>query len=111
MPTRDRCASQCGVWAGGLHSRASDMELIMPTLTPDERRSLMYQHRYAAGQHVSYAEHGPRGPWKGEHAIVALLPHGADEPQYRISHADQSYDRVVWEHELTEDLGARERGQ
>ena len=59
----------------------------------------------------SYAEHGPRGPWKGGYAIVALLPHGADEPQYRISHADQSYDRVVWEHELTEDLGARERGQ
>jgi hypothetical protein len=87
------------------------MELIMPTLTPDERRSLMNQHRYAAGQHVSYAEHGPRGPWKGGYAIVALLPHGADEPQYRISHADQSYDRVVWEHELTEDLGARERGQ
>src|SRR5215210_5796753 len=80
------------------------MELIMPTLTPDERRSLMNQHRYAAGQHVSYAEHGTRGPWKGGYAIVALLPHGADEPQYRISHADQSYDRVLWEHELTEDL-------
>ena len=81
----------------------------MPTLTLDERRSLMYQHRYAAGQQVSYAEHGPRGPWKGGYAIVALLPHGGDEPQYRISHADQSYDRVVWEHELTEDLGARKR--
>jgi hypothetical protein len=87
------------------------MELIVPTLTPDERRSLMNQHRYAAGQHVSYAEHGPRGPWTGGYAIVALLPHGADEHQYRISHADQSYDRVVWEHELTEDLGARERGR
>jgi len=80
-------------------------------LTPDERRSLMNQHRYAAGQHISYAEHGPAGPWTGGYAIVALLPHGADEPQYRISHADQSYDRVVREHELTEDLGARERGQ
>ena len=64
----------------------------------------MNQHRYAAGQHISYAEHGPAGPWKGGYAIVALLPHGADEPQYRISHADQSYDRIVREHELTEDL-------
>ena len=34
----------------------------MPTLTLDERRSLMYQHRYAAGQHVSYAEPDPAGP-------------------------------------------------
>ena len=60
-----------------------------PALTHDESRSLMNQHRYAAGQHISYAEHGPAEPWKGGYAIVALLPHGPDKPQYQISHADQ----------------------
>jgi hypothetical protein len=69
------------------------------------------QHLYAVGQHVSYAESGTAGSWKGGYAIVALLPNGADEPQYQISNADQSYDRVVQEHELTEDLSARERGR
>jgi hypothetical protein len=71
----------------------------------------MTKHLYAVGQHVSYVEDGTSGPGKGGYAIVALVPNRADEPQYQISSADQSYDRVVREHELTEDLGARERGQ
>jgi hypothetical protein len=33
-----------------------------------------------------------------------LRDRGTSEPQYQISNAEQSYDRVVREHELTEDL-------
>jgi hypothetical protein len=68
-------------------------------------------HEYAVGQHVSYAEDGIAWPWKGGYEILALVPIGTQGPQYRIRNADQSYDRVVDEHELTEDLGARGQGQ
>ena len=71
----------------------------------------MREHLYAVGQHVSYAEDGIAWPWRGGYEILALLPIGAHEPQYQIRNADQSYDRVVQEHELTEDLGARGRGR
>ena len=72
----------------------------------------MSKHLYAVGQHVSYAEDGIAWPWKGGYAIVALLPDGTSEPQYQISNAEQSYDRVVREHELTEGSWcARGRGQ
>ena len=64
----------------------------------------MSKHLYEVGQHVSYAENGTDGPWTGGYAIVALLPDGTDEPQYQISDAGHSYDRVVREHELAEDL-------
>jgi hypothetical protein len=36
---------------------------------------------------------------------VRLHPLGSDEPQYAIRNADQSSDRIVFEHELCEDLG------
>ena len=35
--------------------------------------------------------------------VIALLPAGIDEPAYRIRNADQAYDRVVREHELSKD--------
>jgi hypothetical protein len=59
-------------------------------------------HEYAVGQHVSYAEDGIAWPWKGGYEILALEPIGTQGPQYRIRNVDQSYDRVVDEHELTE---------
>jgi hypothetical protein len=71
----------------------------------------MSEHLYAVGQHVSYAEDGIAWPWRGGYEIVALMPVGTDKPKYQIRNADQSYDRIVQEHELTEDLGARGRGQ
>lgn len=68
------------------------------------------QHRFAVGQAVSYAEDGRHEVWKGGYEIVRLDdPRG--EPQYAIRSADQSYDRIVHEHELREDLGARARGR
>jgi hypothetical protein len=71
--------------------------------------NFMHEHLYAVGQHVSYAEDGIAWPWRGGYEIVALLPAMAHEPRYQIRNADQSYDRVVREQELTEDLGARGR--
>jgi hypothetical protein len=71
---------------------------------------LMRSHRYAAGQHISYAEdHSPNDVWRGGYEIVSLLPAGDREPQYQIRNADQTYDLVVEEYQLQEDLGARGR--
>jgi hypothetical protein len=75
-----------------------------PTTHPTGR------HRFAVGQAVSYAEDGQPEIWKGGYEIVRLDdPRG--EPQYAVRSADQSYDRIVHEHELREDLGARVRGR
>ncbi len=69
------------------------------------------RHRFDVGQPVSYAEDGKPEIWKGGYEIVMLCDSSACEPQYAIRSADQSYDRIVREHELCEDLGARVRGQ
>jgi hypothetical protein len=75
-----------------------------PTTRPTD------SHRFAVGQAVSYAEDGQPEIWKGGYEIVRL-DDACDEPQYAIRNADQSYDRIVHEHELREDLGARARGR
>jgi hypothetical protein len=68
------------------------------------------RHLFAVGQSVSYAEDGRPDIWEGGYEIVRLdAP--LDEPQYAIRSADQSYDRIVHELELREDLGARMRGR
>ena len=66
-------------------------------------------HLFAVGQPVSYAEDGRCETWKGGYEIVRL-DEPLHEPRYAIRNADQSYDRIVHEHELREDLGARTRG-
>jgi hypothetical protein len=65
----------------------------------------MHRHLYGLGEQVSYAEDGIAWPWQGGFEVIALLPAGIDEPAYRIRNADQAYDRVVREHELSEDTG------
>jgi hypothetical protein len=75
------------------------------------KESAMRHHRFDIGQQVSYAEDGKPHVWRGGYDIVRLHPPGKDEPQYAIRSADQSYDRIVFEHELREDLGARVRGR
>lgn len=68
----------------------------------------MRTHRYTVGQRVSYAEsYPPNDVWRGGYEIVFLLPTGSREPQYQIRSADQTYDRVVGESQLQEDLDAR----
>jgi hypothetical protein len=74
-------------------------------------RFIVRQHHFDVGQPVSYAEDGKPHLWNGGYEIVRLRPAGTDEPQYVIRNADQSYDRIVREHELCADLGARMRGQ
>jgi len=66
-------------------------------------------HRFAVGQAISYAEDDKPEIWRGGYEIVGL-DDPRREPQYTIRSADQSHDRVVREHELREDLGARVRG-
>jgi hypothetical protein len=67
-------------------------------------------HQFAVGQAVSYAEDGQPEIWKSGYEIVRLDDPCA-KPRYAIRSADQSYDRIVHEHELREDLGARARGR
>jgi hypothetical protein len=68
-------------------------------------------YRFEIGQPVSYAEDSRPHVWEEGYEIVRLHPLGSDEPQYAIRNADQSSDRVVFEHELCEDLGAGMRGR
>ena len=85
---------------------------LMVVEQPEESSSTptLGQHRFAVGQAVSYAEDGQPEIWKGGYEIVRLDdPHHV--PRYAIRSADQSYDRIVHEHELREDLGARGRGR
>jgi hypothetical protein len=68
----------------------------------------MRTHRYAEGQHVSYADdYSPNKIWVSGYEIVSRLPTGNREPQYRIRSKEQSYDRVVWESQLQEEFGSR----
>ena len=64
----------------------------------------MHSHFYALGQQVSYAEDGIAWPWKCGFEVIALLPASTDEPAYRIRNAEQAYDRIVCEHELSEHI-------
>ena len=68
------------------------------------------EHLFAVGQAISYAEDGQPESWKGGYEIIRL-DDPQREPLYAIRSADQSYDRIVHEHELREDLGARSRGR
>lgn len=79
--------------------------------TSNRQWGLLGGHRFDVGQPVSYAEDGKPEIWRGGYEIVRICDPGSLEPQYAIRNADQSYDRIVREHELCEDLGARVRGQ
>jgi hypothetical protein len=65
---------------------------------------------FDVGQAVTYAEDGKAEVWEGGYEIVALYGVRDKDPRYAIRNADQSYERIVREHELRENLGARERG-
>lgn len=70
----------------------------------------MRPHRYAVGQHVSYAaDYSPNKIWVSGYEIVSLLPAGNREPQYQIRTDDQTYDQVVWESQLQAGHGSRKR--
>jgi hypothetical protein len=80
---------------------------------PDTRESpvTMRHHRFEAGEPVSYTEDGNSAASKGGFEILGLDRPGTHEPGYVIRSAEESSDRVVKEHELQEDLGARVRGR
>jgi hypothetical protein len=68
------------------------------------------QHLLDVGQAISYAEDGKPEHWQGGYQIVNAVAADAREPRYTIRNADDPNDRVVKQHELREDLGARTRG-
>jgi hypothetical protein len=70
-----------------------------------------HDHVFDVGQAVTYAEDGKAAAWEGGYEIVALYGLEDKDPRYAIRNASQSYDRIVREHELRENLGARERGR
>jgi hypothetical protein len=68
-------------------------------------------HHFDVGQPVSYADDGEPDIWKGGYEIIGRPASVDHEPHYVFRSADESYNLVVQEHELREDLGARVRGR
>lgn len=68
-------------------------------------------HHFDVGQPISYAEEDRPDTWKGGYEIMRLADPDIREPQYAIRNPDQAHNRIVQEHELREDLGARVRGR
>ena len=69
------------------------------------------RHQFEIGQPVSYTEDAKPHISRGGFEIVGLGDPGTHEPNYMIRSADDASDRLVEEHELQEDLGARMRGR
>jgi hypothetical protein len=63
------------------------------------------------GQAVSYAEDGKSEIWAGGYEIVGLHPVSGGGMRYAIRSSVDSFDRIVQQHELCENLGARGRGR
>lgn len=62
----------------------------------------MPDHRYACGQHVTFADKRFLGPgWTGAFVITSLLPSGGDEPRYEIKGTGEAYSRAAFENELS----------
>ena len=70
-----------------------------------------HHHLFDVGQPVSYADRAKSDIWVGGYEIVGRFDPGGRKHQYAIRNADQSYDRIVQQLELREDLGARTRGR
>jgi hypothetical protein len=83
-----------------------DWRIPLGTAQPIPQR----RHRFAAGQSIAYTEDGTRDDPRGGFEIVGLSDPGIHEPAYVIRTAEESSNRLVQEHELQEDLGARVRG-
>jgi hypothetical protein len=66
---------------------------------------------FDVGQPVSYADDDQPDLWKGGYEIIGLCDPEDPERQYVIRNANDSYNLIVQEHELREDLGARHRGR
>ena len=60
---------------------------------------------------MSYADDDEPDIWKGGYEIIELPIPADHEPQYVIRNGNDTYNLVVQEHELREDLGARLRGR
>ena len=84
-----------------------DWTIPVPTAQPLAQR----RHRFQAGQSIAYTEDGTRNGPRGGFEIVGLSDPGSHEPAYVIRTAEETSDRLVQEHELQEDLGARVRGR
>jgi hypothetical protein len=61
------------------------------------------------GEPISHADGERPDEWSGGYEIIRL-DKGRAEPLYAIRNPDEASDRIVPEHELRADLGARTRG-
>jgi hypothetical protein len=94
-----------------IHGRASASQSLPSVLTREVDPAHTDHSHLAVGQAISYAQDGRPEIWMGGYQIVAEAEPIDGEAQYTIRNADETHDRVVSEHELREDLGARTRGQ
>jgi hypothetical protein len=76
-------------------------ELTLPSQSAKKER-IMSDHRYACGQHVTFASNRTLLPgWTGAFVIRTLLPSGGGEPRYEIKSTGETYSRVAYEKELS----------
>jgi hypothetical protein len=94
--------------------RGTVEEPTMPRHSRDHLKGGVFPrgaHHFDVGQPVSYADDDEPDTWKGGYEIIELPVPADHEPQYVIRNANDTYNLVVQEHELREDLGARLRGR
>ena len=87
---------------------------LPPTLIssfPNKENPAVQTHRFQIGQSISYADDDEPQYWKGSFEIVARCPAENAEPRYTIRSPNELRNRIVHEHQLCEDLGARGRGE
>ena len=78
-----------------------DTELTLLSQSAKKER-IMSDHRYACGQHVTFASNRSLLPgWTGAFVIRTLLPSGGGEPRYEIKSTGETYSRVALEKDLS----------
>jgi hypothetical protein len=95
-------------------NRGTVEEPTVPLLMPDYLEGRVIptgSHQFNVGQPVAYADDGTPDTWQGGYEIIELPDPTDHEPQYVIRNANDTYNLIVQEHELREDLGARLRGR
>jgi hypothetical protein len=65
------------------------------------KRATASAHKYKIGQIVNYVSRNGYATVSGTYEVTQLLPPEGDALQYRIKNANEPYERVAKEHELT----------
>jgi hypothetical protein len=62
----------------------------------------MTTHRFRVGQQVDLLPSTRRSSSAGSYTIVGIRPTESDGPTYRLKGADESYERIVAERDLSD---------